>query len=41
MCGHDYEHYLFPEITNYVNYFSSNHNLELHNLGTHVWVIKK
>jgi hypothetical protein len=41
LCGHDYEHYFFPEITNYVNFFSKNLNLELFNLGTHVWMIKK
>jgi hypothetical protein len=41
LCGHDYDHYLFPEITNYVNFFSKNLNLELFKLGTHVWMIKK
>jgi len=41
ICGHDYDHYLFPEITEYVNFFSKNLNLELVHLGTHVWMIKK
>jgi hypothetical protein len=41
LCGHDYDHYFFPGITNYVNFFSKNLNLELFKLGTHVWMIKK
>lgn len=41
ICGHDYEHYLFPEITEYINSFAKSLNLELKNLGTHVWMIKK
>ena len=41
LCGHDYNHPLFPEITDYVNYFSKISNSELFNLGDHVWMIKK
>lgn len=41
ICGHDYDHYLFPEITEYVNSFFNELGLSVTYHGTHVWSVKK